>query len=101
VPRPRAHPKVQPTWCFQANIEEQRWPKKWGDPKAETKAFSFDSTITLRGGEYFFAPSLPFLKSLQGATQALSRGSRTTLSQNSSIKLIVFRNSSNWTGFFT
>lgn len=44
--------------------EKQRWPKKWGDRNAGRKKFNFDSAITLQGGEYFFAPSLPFLRSL-------------------------------------
>lgn len=44
--------------------EAQRWPKRWGDPAAGTKAFNFESAIHLRGGEYFFAPSIPFLKAL-------------------------------------
>lgn len=44
--------------------EAQRWPKKWGDIDAGKKAFNFESAVTLEGGEYFFAPSLPFLTSL-------------------------------------
>ncbi len=44
--------------------EPQHWPKSWGDKKAGTKTFNFESAVTLRGGEYFFAPSLPFLRSL-------------------------------------
>lgn len=42
----------------------QHWPKRWGDPGAGTTQFNFQSAVTLRGGEYFFAPSLPFLSSL-------------------------------------
>jgi Dyp-type peroxidase family len=49
----------------QDSDEAQRWPKKWNDPDAGYKAFNFDAAVTLRGGEYFFAPSLPFLSSLQ------------------------------------
>lgn len=44
--------------------EPQRWPKRWGDKNAGKKAFNFESEITLKGGEYFFAPSIPFLRSL-------------------------------------
>lgn len=44
--------------------ETQRWPKKWGDAAAGRKSFNFESAVTLKGGEYFFAPSLPFLKAL-------------------------------------
>jgi Dyp-type peroxidase family len=44
--------------------EAQRWPKRWGDESAGRKTFNFESAITLRGGEYFFAPSVPFLAAL-------------------------------------
>ena len=44
--------------------EKQRWPKKWGDKDAGRTKFSFDAAVTLKGGEYLFAPSLPFLKAL-------------------------------------
>jgi Dyp-type peroxidase family len=44
--------------------EAQRWPKRWGDREAGKKTFNFESAVTLKGGEYFFAPSLPFLRSL-------------------------------------
>ncbi len=42
--------------------EGQRWPKDWG--KKGKKTFNFESAVTLKGGEYFFAPSIPFLRSL-------------------------------------
>jgi Dyp-type peroxidase family len=44
--------------------EAQRWPKRWGDEHAGRKTINFESAVTLKGGEYFFAPSLPFLKSV-------------------------------------
>jgi deferrochelatase/peroxidase EfeB len=44
--------------------EAQRWPKAWGKKDAGKKAFNFESAVTLKGGEYFFAPSLPFLRSI-------------------------------------
>lgn len=44
--------------------EPQDWPVTWGDSGGETQAFNFDAAVSLRGGEYFFAPSIPFLKSL-------------------------------------
>ena len=44
--------------------ESQRWPKSWGDKDAGKKTFNFESAITLEGGEYFFAPSMAFLKGL-------------------------------------
>ncbi len=40
----------------------QEWPVKWGEE--EKKAFAFESFVTLKGGEYFFAPSISFLQSL-------------------------------------
>lgn len=42
----------------------QHWPLRWGDPSAETRQFNFASAVTLRGGEFFFTPSLPFLGNL-------------------------------------
>lgn len=42
--------------------EAQRWAKTWGEKGK--KAFNFESAVTLKGGEYFFAPSIPFLRSL-------------------------------------
>lgn len=44
--------------------EMQRWPKTWGNSGAGRKKLNLESPITLKGGEYFFAPSLPFLKAL-------------------------------------
>lgn len=44
--------------------EVQRWPKSWGDEDAGQQAFNFESAVTLKGGEYFFAPSIPFIRSL-------------------------------------
>jgi Dyp-type peroxidase family len=40
----------------------QRWPLKWG--KSEMTAFDFRGFVTMKGGEFFFAPSLHFLKNL-------------------------------------
>ena len=44
--------------------EKQRWPKKWNNEAAGTEKFNFEAAVTLKGGEYFFAPSLPFLTAL-------------------------------------
>jgi Dyp-type peroxidase family len=44
--------------------EGQRWPKSWGDESAGRKKFNFESAVTLKGGEYFFAPSKLFISSL-------------------------------------
>jgi Dyp-type peroxidase family len=40
----------------------QQWPKGWGSH--ERAPFSLHSFVTLKGGEFFFAPSLSFLKGL-------------------------------------
>lgn len=78
---------IQRTWCDNPNFpvsllnpfakdtgddpligqdanETQRWPREWGNEKAGRKSFNFEAAVTLKGGEYFFAPSLPFLQSL-------------------------------------
>ena len=39
------------------------YPLNWGKAKNE-QIETFDKFVTLKGGEYFFAPSIPFLKSL-------------------------------------
>jgi len=44
--------------------EKQRWPKQWGNSGAGRKKFNFEAAVMLKGGEYFFAPSLPFLNGL-------------------------------------
>lgn len=40
----------------------QNWPSPWGS--ATRKDFAFESFVRLLGGEFFFSPSLSFLKSL-------------------------------------
>ena len=44
--------------------EKQRWPEKWGNSGAGREKFNFEAAVTLKGGEYFFAPSKPFLAGL-------------------------------------
>ena len=46
-------------------ISQQKWPTQWGDPHKQPKPFTFHGFVTLKGGEYFFAPSIHFLKSMQ------------------------------------
>ena len=48
----------------QRKNEAQRWPRTWGSAAAGRVNFNFEAAVTLKGGEYFFAPSLPFLKGL-------------------------------------
>lgn len=48
---------------------EQQWPVEWDEDPGTTmppatRPFSFGGFVTLKGGEFFFAPSIPFLRSL-------------------------------------
>jgi Dyp-type peroxidase family len=43
----------------------QQWPTQWGNPHKQPKPFTFQGFVRLKGGEYFFAPSIHFLKSMQ------------------------------------
>lgn len=38
----------------------QKWPDHWGQ-SLKAEPFDFSRWVTLQGGEYFFAPSIPFL----------------------------------------
>ena len=40
----------------------QKWPKEWG--KSKTEEYAFKLPVKMKGGEYFFAPSVSFLKNL-------------------------------------
>lgn len=50
----------------QDSDDGQRWPKEWGNSNAGRERISFQSAVTLKGGEYFFAPSIAFLEALGG-----------------------------------
>jgi Dyp-type peroxidase family len=39
-----------------------KWPARWNDPREQHRPFDFHSFVTLKGGEYFFAPSIHFLQ---------------------------------------
>ena len=43
---------------------QQNWPKQWDNSTPKPVPFSFQGFVKMRGGEYFFAPSLNFLKTL-------------------------------------
>ena len=58
-----APPKLDPI-IGQGPVGAQHWPKKWDDPAVGAAALSFQGFVKMRGGEYFFAPSLNFLRSL-------------------------------------
>ena len=42
----------------------QTWHEDWDDPASITQPLNFANFVTMRGGEYFFAPSLTFFKNL-------------------------------------
>jgi Dyp-type peroxidase family len=46
-------------------IGQQKWPVQWNDPRKDHKLFDFYGFVTLKGGEYFFAPSIYFLKNIE------------------------------------
>lgn len=50
--------------CDLQDFEHQKWYPKWDDNNEPSKSFEFKTFVTLKGGEYFFAPSIPFLKNL-------------------------------------
>jgi Dyp-type peroxidase family len=46
----------------------QKWPARWKEPRAHQRPFDFYGFVTLKGGEYFFAPSIYFLRHLEHIT---------------------------------
>lgn len=42
----------------------QAYPKEWDNKPMGTKPFDFSGFVTMKGGEYFFAPSIMFLRNL-------------------------------------
>jgi Dyp-type peroxidase family len=62
-PKAPAPPGLDPI-IGQGPVSPQPWPKVWDDTTAGTTAFSFQGLVRMRGGEYFFAPSLNFLRAL-------------------------------------
>jgi Dyp-type peroxidase family len=49
---------------------EQKWPVQWGDPRTKHQTFDFRGFVIFKGGEYFFAPSIHFLKNIQEILRA-------------------------------
>jgi hypothetical protein len=41
-----------------------KFPKAWGSDELSSPTSQVPQTVTMKGGEYFFAPSLAYLKSL-------------------------------------
>lgn len=48
----------------QGRSRTQKWPVDWGEKGAGMKKFDFHGFVTMKGGEYFFAPSISFLRNL-------------------------------------
>jgi Dyp-type peroxidase family len=48
----------------QGDRTEQQYAFEWGKDEPEKGKFTFDAFVKMRGGEYFFAPSISFLKNL-------------------------------------
>ena len=48
-------------------VGQQKWPAQWDDPREKHKPFDFHGFVTFRGGEYFFAPSIYFLRNIEKA----------------------------------
>lgn len=59
----------QDSLIAQGTLTAKTLPKQWNKPD-QTAAFSFDKVVTNRGGEYFFTPSIPFLRSLATVAKA-------------------------------
>ena len=60
VPPPA--PGIDPVMA-NGSASTQNWPKAWG-VATPTTPFAFEGFVKMKGGEYFFAPSLGFLKAL-------------------------------------
>jgi Dyp-type peroxidase family len=46
-------------------VGQHKWPAHWKEPRERQKPFDFHGFVTLKGGEYFFAPSIYFLKHIE------------------------------------
>ena len=47
-----------------SGVGRHKWPAQWQKPHAPQTPFNFHGFVTLKGGEYFFAPSIYFLRHL-------------------------------------
>ena len=52
----------------------QPWPRRWNGLRKEHRNFSFGSFVTLTGGEYFFAPSISFLRNITAFPPSTASG---------------------------
>jgi Dyp-type peroxidase family len=46
-------------------VGQQKWPAQWNDPRDKHQPFNFHGFVKCKGGEYFFAPSIYFLKRIE------------------------------------
>ena len=63
APVPPGPPGLDPV-IGQGPAATHNWPKAWDDAAQGTVPVQFQGFVKMRGGEYFFAPSLNFLKTL-------------------------------------
>jgi Dyp-type peroxidase family len=49
---------------LKTELGQQKWPAQWNTPRETHMSFSFSGFVTLKGGEYFFMPSIYFLKNI-------------------------------------
>ena len=63
-PKAPAAPGLDPVIGQGASPGGQVYPNAWDDDAAGGTPFDFKGFVTMKGGEYFFAPSLHFLRNL-------------------------------------
>ena len=62
APKP---PGIDPVIGQGANIADgPEWPKQWDNPAAGVERFDFAGHVKMKGGEYFFTPSLLWLRTV-------------------------------------
>lgn len=65
VGKPNPNNGIDPVIGQAASVGNPRVPKAWDDPSAgDSLNCSFSGFVQMKGGEYFFSPSLSFLKAL-------------------------------------
>lgn len=58
-------PGIDPVIGMGTNVPDgQIYPNEWDDPGSGGKSFGFMGFVHMKGGEYFFAPSLKYLRNL-------------------------------------
>ncbi|MEM7113978.1 MAG: Dyp-type peroxidase [Chloroflexota bacterium] len=62
--KPNGPHGIDPVIGQGVNPDDQNYFGAWGDDATEQREPSFDGFVTMKGGEYFFAPSISFLESL-------------------------------------